>query len=63
MKNMTYHEDFQSTHCPSNSTTPQRAATIGAGVQVMEMYKEMDKYGVAIGGGMNPVSRNIDKMA
>jgi hypothetical protein len=56
MKNITFHEDFHSQNCPSNSSTPQRAATLEAGVQVYEMYQEMEKYGAAIVGGANPVT-------
>jgi hypothetical protein len=51
LKNITFHEDFQTENCPS---TPQRAATLGAGVQVYEMYQEMDKYDAAMVGGANP---------
>jgi hypothetical protein len=60
MKNMTFHEDFKAQNCPSKSSIPQRAATLGAGVQVYEMYQEMDKYGAAMVGGANPVSLIIE---
>jgi hypothetical protein len=56
MKNITLHEDFHAQNCPSTSPIPQRAATLGAGVQVYEMYQEMDKYDAAVVGGANPVS-------
>ena len=56
---MTFHENFQPQNCLLNSSTPQRAATLGAGVQVYEMYEEMDKYDAAMVGGANPVSRNL----
>jgi hypothetical protein len=56
MKNITFHENSQPQNCPLNSSTPQRAATLGAGVQVYEMYEEMDKYNAAMVGGANPVS-------
>jgi hypothetical protein len=56
MKNITFHEEFHPKNCPSKSSIPQRAATLEAGVQVYEMYQEMDKYDAAIVGGANPVS-------
>jgi hypothetical protein len=56
MKNITFHEDFHPTNCPPKSPTPQRAATLGAGVQVYQMYEEADKHGAAMVGGANPVS-------
>jgi hypothetical protein len=56
MKNITFHEDFQPQNCPSKSLSPQRAATLGAGVQIYEMYEQMDKYDAAVVGGANPVS-------
>jgi hypothetical protein len=52
---MTFHEDFHPQNCPSKSATPQQAATLGAGVQVYEMYQEADKHGLAMIGGANPV--------
>ncbi|KAF2422407.1 FAD-binding domain-containing protein [Tothia fuscella] len=54
MKNITFHEDFHAQNCPSNSSIPQRAATLGAGVQVYEAYEEADKHDAAIVGGANP---------
>jgi hypothetical protein len=63
MKKMTFHENFQPQNCPSNSTTPIRAATIGAGVQVFEMYQEMDKYGAVVVGGANPVSIRLNYLS
>jgi hypothetical protein len=56
MKNMTFHENYQPQNCTLNSTTPQRAVTLEAGVQVYDMYQEMDKYAAAVVGGANPVS-------
>ncbi|TLD15080.1 FAD-binding domain-containing protein [Venturia nashicola] len=52
LKNITYHESFNVGHCPSSSA--QTAATLGAGVQVGEMYEALEKYGMTMVGGANP---------
>jgi hypothetical protein len=56
MKNITFHDDFHPQNCSSNSPGPQLAASLGAGVQVYELYEEADKHDAAIVGGANPVN-------
>jgi hypothetical protein len=56
MKEIIFHENFQPQNCPLKSSSPQMAATLGAGIQVYEMYEEMDKHNATIVGGANPVS-------
>jgi hypothetical protein len=55
MKNITFHDDFHPQNCFSKSPIPQRAASLGAGVQVYELYAEADKHDAAMVGGANPV--------
>lgn len=52
LKNITYHDSFQVEKCPASSV--QTAATLGAGVQVGEMYEALEKYGMTMVGGANP---------
>ncbi|KAE9967135.1 hypothetical protein EG328_008397 [Venturia inaequalis] len=48
LKNITYHDTFHVSSCPSSSV--QTAATLGAGVQVGEMYEALEKHGMTMVG-------------
>ncbi|QDS76158.1 hypothetical protein FKW77_007483 [Venturia effusa] len=52
MKNITYHESFTVEKCPISSV--HKAATMGAGVQVGEVYEALEKHGMTMVGGADP---------
>jgi hypothetical protein len=62
MKGFDFHENFQPKNCPLDADTPVKAATLGAGMQVYEMYEQADKHGTAMVGGANPVSIRFTKL-
>lgn len=52
LKDIAYHESFQASNCPVSSK--ETAATLGAGVQVYEMYEALEAHGMTMVGSANP---------
>ncbi|KAJ6781827.1 hypothetical protein PWT90_08773 [Aphanocladium album] len=62
LKNIEYHPDFRTTSCPANSTSLQRAVTIGAGEVGIDVNQALAKHGAVAVTGSNPADRILQSV-